>query len=577
MAGTGVPAEQILRFRGYELNPGTGELRKGPTVVRLSPQPCRLLTMLVNRAGTLVTREEIRQQIWGEETFVDFELALNYCVNRIRSALEDSVRSPRYIETLPRRGYRFIAPVETAQLDSPCALAVLPFENLNRNPDQDYFADGVTDALITELGKISSLRVISRQSVLHLKQTRRKLSDIGRELGVNTVVEGSALIAGRRVRISAQLLRVHPEQHLWAESFECDMKEILALQGELARTIAEQVRVALKPGDLSRLSRGPVNMEAHEAFLKGRYHAGKWTEEGIRKGLEYFQQAIQRDPAYAPAYAGLSDSLSLLGFWGHAPIREVYPAAKQAAVKALELDDSSSLAHSALAWIRWLYDWDLKACEQEVLRAIALNPSNEAARLLYAAYLATIGLDRKGAVAETRLALQVDPVSLYANSTAAWIYLFAREYPMAVEQACRTLEAYPDSLQARYVLGWAHLGMSMSAAAVEDFRKAADISRDATTLGYLGHALSKAGKKTAAKALLRELHETSKSRYVPPKSFVSLYVGLGNYDRAFEYLARAYEERDSMLFWLRAVPLFDPLRSDPRFKRLLRLLGLPKI
>ncbi|MEK7405513.1 MAG: winged helix-turn-helix domain-containing protein [Acidobacteriota bacterium] len=560
-----------LRFGPFELDRDTGELRRAGAPVRLQPQPARVLALLAGRAGRLVTRDDLRQEIWGRDTFVDFDVSLNYCLARIRSALEDNAEAPRYVETLPRRGYRFIAPVEAVRPFEQPALAVLPFANLNNDPEQDYFADGMTDALITELAQLGGLRVISRQSVLHLKGGMRKIADIGRELNVDAVVEGSALHAGDRVRITAQLVQVEPEQHLWASSQECEMSEVLALQGRVARAVAEAVAARLTPRDLARLGReAQVNPEAHLAYLKARFHLGRWTREGFEKALAYLRQAIGEDPNYAAAHAVMANCLALLGYWGHAPIRIVYPQAKQLALRAVELDDGLGEAHHALAWALWLNDWDLAGCEHEIRRAIELSPSAADTRILDAVFLVTVRELREDAIAEARRGLDLDPLSEFTNSAAAWIFLFAREYERAAAQAARTLEMYPHALQAEYVFGLANIRLGKLADATAALERAASISRDPISLGYLGHVYGLAGRADAARALLNEL---SSGECVTHKSLASIYAGLGDRGRAFEVLERAYADRDPLLFWLRVAPPFEPLRDDPRFEELWKRLS----
>lgn len=289
-------APAVWRFGCFELNRETGELRKSGAAARLPLQPARVLGLLVEHAGQLVTREEVRREIWGE-TVVDYDRGLNFCLNRIRAVLGDDPRSPRYIETLARRGYRFIAAVESVPTTPP-TLVVLPFENLGRDPEQEFWGDAVADALTTELGSLSSLRVISRQSVLHLKGTRKTAPEIARELKADAVIEGTVLQAGNRIRIAAQLVQVSPEQHLWADTYDCELSDILAIQGQVAQAIAKAVQLALTPIEAARLDRNrPVDPEAHLAYLKGRHHMGRWSRESFEYALEYFQLALQKDPS----------------------------------------------------------------------------------------------------------------------------------------------------------------------------------------------------------------------------------------------------------------------------------------
>ncbi len=553
------------------------ELRKSGQPVRIAPQPFAVLSILLSRAGELVSRDDICRQIWGGDTFVDFELSLNFCLNRIRTALGDDSSRPHFIQTVPRRGYRFIAPVERVRTAQP-TVAILPFANMGRDADQDVFADGVADALITELGNVSTLRVISRQSVLHLKGTHKTLPEIAQELKADAIVEGSVLHDEGRVRITAQLIQVDPEQHLWAKAYECAMSDILTKQGEIARAIAEAVEVVLTPEQIGRLNRPrPVDPKAHLAYLNGRHHMGHWSQEGFQRALYYFQLAIQLDPRHAAAYAHLADCHALLGHWGYLPFAESFQKAKQAASRALALDEALSTAHWAYAWASWVEDRDLDTCEKETLRALQLNPSDAHARVLYSIILVTAREDPLRAIAEAKLALDVDPLSQYVNTYMGWAYLFVKDFARAGEQAARTLELFPASLHAHYVRGFAEICRGKHVAALEAFGRAIRMSRDSLSLAYLGYAHARSGDSGRAHALLQELLSKSEREHVPPRCFVFLYAALGQEDRAFEWLDKAYQARDSGLLFLRVMPLFEPLRSDPRFDDMLRRIGIKHV
>ncbi len=550
---------RVCRFGTFEFNRSTGELRKCGSEVKLPLQPARVLALLTAHPGELVTRDEIRRQIWGVETFVDFELGLNLCISRIRSALGDAARAPVYIETMPRRGYRFLANIEPVRTE-PLTLAVLPFENLSHDPEQEFLGDAVADALTTELGNVSTLRVISRQSVLHLKGSRKTLPEIARDLKADVIVEGSVLVTGDGIRIAAQLVEAVPEQHLWAKGYAGQMGDLLTLGGRVAREIAEAIQVTLTAAEVGRLSRPrPVHPEAHVAYLKARHHLGHNDREGFRRGLQYLQIALEKDPTHAPAYAHMALCYSLLGFWGHMPGPEAYPRAKKAVENAIALDDALSVAHWVSGWVTWLQDWDLATCEAETRRALDLNPSDEGAHVNYAAFLAIVRDDRQKAVAEAKLALDLDPLSLSVNTHAAWIHLFVGDYERALQQARTTLDLFPDALHAWYVVGWSELAFSHLDKAIAAFERAAAISRDALSIGYLGHAHARAGHRDAAVSLLEELLSKLEQGYVPPKSLICLYAGLGDRDHVVEWLEKAYQDRDPLLFWLRAVPIFEPL------------------
>ncbi len=547
-------------FGPYAVDASAGELHKNGHRIEIPGKSFEALVALLERPHELVTRQELQQRLWPDGVSVDFENSLNSAVNRLRDALRDGARNPKYIETLHRRGYRFIAPVEQVLIDPP-RLAVLPFENLGSDPEQNFFGDSIADGLITELGNVNTLRVISRQSVLHLKGTRKTLAEIAGDLKVDFVVEGCVLVSEDSIRITAQLVQTTPEQHLWSKAYSCRIGEILTLQGEIAREIAKAGQLTLSTTEVERLSRQhPVHPEAQVDYLKARYYLGQVSREGLHKGLQHLHLALEKDPTHAPAYAHMASCYLFLGFWGHLPGPEAYPRAKKAALRAIALDDTLGFAHSVLGSVSWLYDWNLAACEAETLRAIELNPSDESAHVSYAVFLAIIAKDRAKAVAEAKLALDLDPLSLYANISMGWIHLFVGEYGWARQRARTTLDLFPDALQAWYVLGWSELMHSQFDAAVQAFEKAAAISPDALSIGYLGHAHARAGHLEAATSLLSELLTRVEREYVPAKSLICVYAGLGERTRVVHWLEKAYLDRDSQLFFMGgAVPMFGPL------------------
>jgi TolB-like protein len=442
----------LVTFGPFELDLENGRLCKSGRVLKLRPQPMRVLCLLVNQAGKPVNREEIRRLLWDESTFVDYDVGVDYCVYRIRSVLGDKAQSPRYVETLPRQGYRFIAPIKLARSFAEPTLAVLPFDNLNRDPAQDYFADGVTDALITELARIPEVRVISRQSVLHLKGSSRKLGEIARDLNVDAVVEGAALHEGHCVRLTAQLILLDPERHAWAQSYDCDMSAVLMTQREVARAIAGCVAAALRPAGavISPLvAARPVAPEIAEAYLKARAEFEKMSAEGIGKALQYFREINLKAPDFAPGLALHAACLFMLGYWGHAPVSEVYPGAKHLALQAVAIDDCLATAHLALAWMNLLLDWDLDAAMREVRRAIELSPSDADAHSFYSTLLFFVGR-KSEAMREVEYMLKLNPAPLLPNQYAAWMYSHMGRHERAEAQAKRTIGLFPDSLPALF-------------------------------------------------------------------------------------------------------------------------------
>ena len=456
------------------------------------------------------------------------------------------------------------------------SLAVLPLENLSGDPEQEYFADGMTEALITELGKISALRVISRQSVMRYKDTDKPVPEIARELNVDAVVEGSVLRDGERVRIAAQLVQAAPERHLWAESYERDLSDILVLQGEVARAITREIKVAVTPAEETRLAGAhPVNPEAYQAYLKGRYNMEKWSVDARKTATRYFQQAIEIDPDCALAYAGLAEAYNLQA--GAAiPREEAIPRARAAAKRALEIDDTLGEAHASLAIIRVLRDWDWVGAEQEFKRAIELNPNDPNAYHWYMHYLIWMGRTRDSLDASQR-ALELDPLSPTMNSQLGEYYVFTRQYDRAIAQFRKTQTMDPNFFPMYRFFGRAYLGKGMYREAIAVLQDAVTLSGgDPDRVADLGYAYAVAGKRREALKVLDELKERSKHMNVPPFSIAVVYAGLGDEDQALEWLGKAHEERSWWMVTLNEFHAFDNLRSDPRFQELVRRMNFPE-
>jgi TolB-like protein/Flp pilus assembly protein TadD len=453
------------------------------------------------------------------------------------------------------------------------SLAVLPLENLMGDPKQEYFVDGMTEALIAELGQISSLRVISRTSVMRFKGTRPPggLPEIARQLNADAVIEGSVLRGGDRVRITVQLIDARADRHLWAENYERDLRDILALQSEVAGAIAIKIQGALAPQEQERLAHTPpVNPAAQEAYLKGTY-LNQGTNEQRRKAREYFEQAVSIDPGYAPAYAGLADY-----YWAtpELPAAVAMPEAKRYALKALDLDPSLVRAHTALAAVRYYGDWDWSAAEKEFKRALELNPSDADAHRMYSIYSSALGRGEE-ALAEIRRAQQLDPLSNLTQVTAGWTFYYARQYDRAVEQCRRIVESDPNSDGGYDCLGSAYLAKGLYEEAIAASQRAVSLSGSdpARVLG-LARAYALAGRKAEARKVLQEWRRLSKGAYLPPCYFAAVYVALGENEQAFTWLEKAYRERDIYLTWLKVDEALDPLRPDPRFHELLSRVGL---
>jgi len=632
-----------LRFGVFELDLRAGELRKRGLRVRLQEQPVQVLAMLLEHAGQIVTREELRKKLWPADTFVDFDHGLNKAINKIREALGDSAESPRFVETVARRGYRFLAEVkvadaapirspELAAQPPPAAeardrqvlagklallkhllpslawkisalvlvvliaslaawklhswnrpshvirsLAVLPLESLSSDASQDYFADGMTDELISDLGQISALRVISRTSVMAYKHARKPLPQIARELNVDAIVEGTVLRSGDQVRITAQLIEASADNHLWSHSYEGDLRDTLALQNKVARAVADQIRINLNPQEQAALKNVKVvNAEAYESYLKGRYFWNKRTADGLKIALAYFDQAIAEDSKFAQAYSGLADTYALLGDWQYAVMtpKEALPKAKAAAIKALELDSALGEAHNSLAFCLDGFDWDFDPAEKEFRRAIELNPSYATAHHWYAWHLSLFGRYDE-AIAEMRKAENLDPLSFIINADLAELLLLAHYYDDSIQQSRKTIEMDPNFALAHNQLGQAYLQKQMRDEAVAELRKAVQLSGSSPTcIANLARAYAVFGERSEALKLLSDLKNRSNRGHSYAPEIAMIYVALRDRDQAMNWLEKGYEGRFNPGVLQR--PGFDPLRSDPRFEDLLRRIGLPR-
>jgi TolB-like protein/DNA-binding winged helix-turn-helix (wHTH) protein/Tfp pilus assembly protein PilF len=630
--------QRIFCFGSFEVDTVSGELRRQGLKIRLQDQPFRLLVLLLGRAGDVVTREEVREKLWPADTYVDFDHSLNTAVRKLREALGDSADAPRYVETLARRGYRFIAPVasrRTAEVahsadadvasvrPSPAArlstsplrllilaivvicaaaliaywalprpgpptqsgrrltLAVLPFDNLSRDADQEYLSDGLTEEMITQLGRLEPdrLRVLARSSTWKYKRADRDIGRLRRELGVDYVLEGSLRRAGERVRVSAQLVQVDDQSQVWAETYERDLRDVLILESEVAEAVARTIVVKLTPEAQARLARArPVRSEAYQDYLRGRFFWSRRTEAALKQALGYFQKAIAADPGYAPAYSGLADSYSSLGassIIGGLPPRQAIPEAKAAALKALQIDGTLAEAHTSLAMVHLLYDWDLAASEREFRRALELDANYTVAHHWYSHCLLVLGRTEES-LAESKRALELEPLQLVVGIHLGWHYLYMRQYDQAIEQFRKTLELDPAFPQAQRYAAWAYLQKGMHPEAIAALRAALNsIGRNAGIEGELGHVLAVAGRRAEALAILEGLGDLSATRYVSPYSVALVHTGLGDRDQALAWLDKAYDERSDYMPYLKLEPMLDGLRSDHRFAALVARVGLP--
>jgi TolB-like protein/Tfp pilus assembly protein PilF len=561
-----------IRFDGYELDVRGCELRSDGIRIKVQEQPLQILKMLLERPGQLVTREELRQKIWPSDTFVDFDHGINNAIKRLRSALSDSAEAPRFIETLASRGYRFIGTI-TASARPIQSLAVLPLDNLSHDPEQEYFSEGLTEALITTLAKIGELRVVSRTTAMQYKGVRRPLREIARELDVDAIVEGTVLRAGDRVRITAQLIDAPRETHLWAESYDRELRDILALQAEVAQAVAREIRVKLTPIDQARFAKThTVVPEAYDAYLKGRYH---WNRRPARvvEAVKYFEQAVRQDPTYAPGYAGLADGLSSMGAWGLVPANEGCIKAKGLAQRALEIDHSLAEAHTALAYAT-MYHYDFLAAEREFERAIEINPRYAAGHHLFGLYLAMMGRYEE-AYTEFQRAIRLDPLAVSQN-LLGFNCLYARRYDQAVSVFVKILELDPQDGPALCGLGWAYSWKGLHELAIAALRNGVNLWPGTSALTMLGEAYAAAQQRDNAQKVLEQLFVIAKERYVTPYGVARIYNALGQKDEALKWLETSYQQQSEWLLLLKVDARFDDLRSNPRFQDLMGRMNFPK-
>jgi|HubBroStandDraft_4_1064222.scaffolds.fasta_scaffold10216_3 TolB-like protein/DNA-binding winged helix-turn-helix (wHTH) protein/Tfp pilus assembly protein PilF len=631
----------VLRFGVFEANIPARELRKHGTHVRLRGQPFHILAMLLEKPGEVVTRDEMRQKLWPADTFVDFEHSLNSAIKKLRAVLGDSPDNSRYIETIPRVGYRFIAPVQKVRLSGPPAeevltspsesqaqaapkvshgrwprlvaggltlvalavvttfawrgahlrpglagqkvvLAVLPFSNLTGDPSQEYFSDGLTEEMIAQLGQVDPDRmsVIARTSVMHYKGSSEALPQIGGELGVQYVLEGSVRRDSSRVRMTTQLVRVKDQTPVWSREYDRELAGLLTLQHELAQEVANEMLITLgeKPkataaASVTKPAASPDSYAAYDLYLQGRYFWNKRTEEGFQRAADYFRQAIARDPNYARAYAGLADTDGLMSSFYLGPQNELMPKGRAAALKALQLDDTLAEAHTSLALITENYDYDWQNAEKEFKRAIQLDPGYATAHQWYAEYLAWQGRFEE-ALAESEKARQLDPLSMIIAADHATILYYARQYDRAVAQSRVVLNMDPSAPHTTSTIIYSYVQQKKFAEAQEFIKQheATLTSRwplvfEAIVYGYWGRAAE-------AEVALTKVEQYA---WTPERRIAALlpvYSAVGRRDQTIALLQQAVADHSNVVTSIKVDPMYDPLRSDPRFQELLRRVGL---
>lgn len=574
--------EGLYKFGTFELDVENRKLRRDGAAVRLQPQPFKVLAVLVSNAGRLVTRSQIRNEVWSD-TFVDFDQSLNYCVKQIRAVLGDDAAKPLYIETRQRLGYSFIAPVETEtraakpEVTARLTLAVLPFQNISDEPEQDYFSDGLTEELTTQIGRLNPERlgVIARTSAMRFKETNLTVEEIGLQLRVNFVLAGSVRRSANRVRIAAQLIQVSDQTQVWAEAYERDMGDIFALQSDVAVAVASEIRVKLGSSEQGRIADArPIEPKAVDAYLKGLYFWNKSTKEALQKGAQYFENASTEYPAYAMAYAGLADCHLRLLDYNHVPPAAALVDARLAAEKALKYDASlaqthTSLAHIALHELRWAES------ERSFKHALSLNPNYGTAHYYYANLQAALGRF-DSAISESQRALELDPVSPSAGMNAASIYYLAGLYDRAIEQAEKVLELDPDATRVHHYLGMCYEQKGQFNRAVTEFLKTVKGPRDGrTSRPALAHASAMAGDLSLGHAFLEDLQRQSPDKYLSRYDIALVYTGLGDVEAAVDSLIQAFEQRASNIPFIKVDPRFRRLLANPRFQDLCVRMRFP--
>jgi TolB-like protein/DNA-binding winged helix-turn-helix (wHTH) protein/Flp pilus assembly protein TadD len=633
-----------FQFGVFEVDLSTNELHKQGSRIKLQEKPFQLLILLLEHAGRITTREELRRGLWSADTFVNFDANLKTTVNKLRQVLGDSAESPIFIETIPRRGYRFLPPV--ARLESrslaaaPAAptvapvwaatpaipaeppkaprwswrhavfaplfgiallavslyvfragpapvspptphrvvLLVLPFDNLSGDPAQEYFSDGLTDEMITLLGRQypRALAVIARTSAMRYRGTQMPLAQVARELGgVEYVLEGSVRRSGHHVSINAQLFRAQDQASLWAETYEREVADLLAIQHDVAGRIAGSLVLEVVPDRARHLSHMP-DSRIYDAYLMGLYEANKRAEPSLRKSIDYFQRAIQGDPTYAPPYAGLANSYLLSAGWLNMSPADAYPKAKAAALRALALDENLAEAHTTLAEEEHEYEWKWVDAEREFRRAIELDPNSPVAHKSYAEFLMHGGRGTE-AIAEMERARELDPLSLIVNTLVGFAYGNARQYDRAIEEYDKVIQLDPRFAPAHYFLGAALAQKGRYDEAIAHLQTAKDLSQGASLMtAGLARAYAIAGRRDRARAELRELHQRALHRYVSPYGFAQVYAALGDNSAALQMLDRAAAEHAFELMFLKVDRSFDRLRAAPEFQGLLQKIGFPK-
>ncbi len=581
----------ILRFDPFEIDLTSGVLHRGGSRVRLPEKPFQVLAALLEHPGEVVTREELRRRLWSDEVFVDFDNNLNTAIARLREALGDSADRPHFIETLPKRGYRFLASVfepPSAPQGAPKArvrLLVLPFLNLSGDPAQEYFSDAVTDEIITALASLAQerLAVIARTTAMRYKGSRKDVARIGHELGVDCVVEGGVHRAEGRIGINVQLIQVADQSHIFARKYDADLRDLFSVERSTAEAIAAHLDArlpadSLRPEEaaLPRERRKPTeDLAAYNSYIQGRYHLNKYTPEGLAKARQYLEEALRLDPEFALANDALGELYWYLGFFGLAPPREACSTGLFYALRAVEIDSNLAETHALIGMYRKELDYNWPEVEREMRRALELDPASPVVRMRRAqSGLMPLGRLEE-AVAELERALERDPMSHPMRVWLAVLLWLGRDFDRSVVEARRALELDEANFMGHLVLGQALTMRRQFEEAIPALQRATELSGGApAVLGWLGLALAQSGNNVETRNLLERLHAIATQAYVPPTSFAWIHLGLGEINEAFAWMDGAIEARDPMMVPIKSYCFLDPLRADPRFAALLRKMRL---
>jgi TolB-like protein len=580
-----------IRFDAYEVDLPAGQLLKHGVKISLRDKSFQVLAALLEHPGQVVTREELQRRLWREEVFVDFDNNLNTAIARLREALGDLAERPHFIETLPKRGYRFLAkisqppeaPVEA--LARRAKLVVLPFVNLSGDSTQEYFSDAMTDEIITELAALAPehLAVIARTTAMHYKGGQKDVARIGRELAVDYVVEGGVHREHGRIGINVQLIRVSDQMHVFAKRYDAELGEIFSVQGCVAEAIAMQIgirsptdKVCTETGTSVRATRKPTeDLVAYNAYIQGRYFLCTWKPEGLTKAKQLFEEALARDPEFALAYDGLAEAYWWIGFLGLMRPKDAFSAGVFPAVRAIEIDHTLAQTHALLGMFRKELDYNWPEVNREMALALKLDPASPLVHFRYAGSGLMPQARIEESVAEIEIALEADPLSLFMRAWLAETLYLGRQYDRAIEQCQLVMKLDPAYFLGYFALGQVLCEQALFGEAISALSNAAKLSGNAPlVLGWLGMTLAKSGGSAEARKVLAGLHAAAGQMYILPTSFAWIHLGLGEVDQAFTWMERAIEERDSIIIPIKSYPFLDPFRAEPRFAALLRKMKL---